>query len=143
MIRNKQKSAIENIYKRKDGRWEARYIRGYGSDGRAQLGYCYAATYKEVKDKRNQIILDSGRFVPVSKRSGNILFGDLCDEWLVYIRGNVRESSFGVYRTAVRALGKCRSTVSDTRRSIAFRRRCSARKSFLRSGAGTYLQYSK
>ena len=26
----------ENIYKRKDGRWEARYIRSYSLDGRAK-----------------------------------------------------------------------------------------------------------
>lgn len=29
----------ENIYKRKDKRWEARYIKGYTSDGTARYGY--------------------------------------------------------------------------------------------------------
>ena len=29
----------ENIYKRKDGRWEARYIKGYSADGKAKYGY--------------------------------------------------------------------------------------------------------
>ena len=35
----------ENIYKRGDGRWEGRYIRGRTPEGRAQYGYVYAATY--------------------------------------------------------------------------------------------------
>ena len=40
----------ENIYKRKDGRWEGRYIKGY-SYGKAQYGYVYASSYAEVKEK--------------------------------------------------------------------------------------------
>lgn len=31
----------ENIYKRRDGRWEARYIKGYDDAGRAKYGSCY------------------------------------------------------------------------------------------------------
>lgn len=41
----------ENIYKRKDGRWEGRYIKGYDVDGKAQNGYVYGRTYKEAKEK--------------------------------------------------------------------------------------------
>ena len=40
----------ENIYKRKDGRWEGRYIKGH-SYGKTQYGYVYAKTYSEVKQK--------------------------------------------------------------------------------------------
>ena len=40
----------ENIYKRKDARWEARYIKGYDTLGNAQYGYLYAKTYNEVKE---------------------------------------------------------------------------------------------
>lgn len=32
----------ENIYKRKDGRWEGRYIRGRTPTGKAEYGYVYA-----------------------------------------------------------------------------------------------------
>lgn len=41
----------ENIYKRKDGRWEARYISSYNADGKAKYKYLYARTYAEVKTK--------------------------------------------------------------------------------------------
>lgn len=32
----------ENICKRKDGRWEGRYIKGYHPTGKATYGYIYA-----------------------------------------------------------------------------------------------------
>ena len=38
----------ENIYKRKDGRWEARYIKKHRPNGKAVYGYCYGKTYREV-----------------------------------------------------------------------------------------------
>ncbi len=44
----------ENIYKRGDGRWEGRYIRGRTPEGRAQYGYVYAATYSACREKRRQ-----------------------------------------------------------------------------------------
>lgn len=31
----------ENIYKRKDGRWEGRYIRSYDSEHKAKYAYVY------------------------------------------------------------------------------------------------------
>ena len=41
----------ENIYKRKDGRWEGRYIRCYDTAGKAKYGYVYGRTYGDVKDE--------------------------------------------------------------------------------------------
>ena len=41
----------ENIFKRKDGRWEARYILRY-ENGKAKYRYLYGATYREAKEKR-------------------------------------------------------------------------------------------
>lgn len=41
----------ENIYKRKDGRYEGRYIKGYDNDGKAKLGYVYSPSYAGVKAK--------------------------------------------------------------------------------------------
>ena len=40
----------ENIYKRRDGRWEGRYIRRYDATGKAKYGYVYGKTYGDVKD---------------------------------------------------------------------------------------------
>lgn len=41
----------ENIYKRKDGRWEGRFISGRKPDGRAKYTYAYGRTRKETKEK--------------------------------------------------------------------------------------------
>lgn len=39
----------ENIRKRKDGRWEARYEKCRDQNGRIQYGYLYGRTYEAVK----------------------------------------------------------------------------------------------
>ena len=41
----------ENIYKRKDGRWEGRYIKSRTLEGKARYGYVYARSYRETKMK--------------------------------------------------------------------------------------------
>ena len=41
----------ENIYKRKDGRWEGRYIKGYDENNKAKYASVYAHTYNDVKIK--------------------------------------------------------------------------------------------
>ena len=40
----------ENIYKRKDGRWEGRYIKSH-ENGKIHYGYVYGKSYREVKQK--------------------------------------------------------------------------------------------
>ena len=48
----------ENIYKRKDGRWEGRYIKARTPQGKAVYGSVYAFTYNEVRKKRSQAVAD-------------------------------------------------------------------------------------
>lgn len=40
-----------NIYKRKDGRWEGRYIQGRKISGAAKYGYVYGHSYLECREK--------------------------------------------------------------------------------------------
>ena len=42
----------ENIYKRKDGRWEARYIYSFKEDGSPRYRSIYAADYLTVKKSK-------------------------------------------------------------------------------------------
>lgn len=42
-----------NIRQRKDGRFEARYIKEKTEDGKTLWGYCYGLTYKEAENKRD------------------------------------------------------------------------------------------
>lgn len=41
----------ENIYKRKDGRYEGRYVIGKTPAGKTRFGYVYARQYAEVKSQ--------------------------------------------------------------------------------------------
>lgn len=41
----------ENIYKRKDGRYEGRYIKYYDVSGKAVYGYVYSKSYADVKEQ--------------------------------------------------------------------------------------------
>lgn len=42
----------DNVRKRADGRFEARYIKGHDAAGKAQYGYCYGKTLEEAIEKR-------------------------------------------------------------------------------------------
>ena len=41
----------ENIHKRKDGRWEGRYIKGRTAEGKPVWGYLYGYAYSEVREE--------------------------------------------------------------------------------------------
>ena len=43
-----------NIRLRKDGRYEARYIKSRDSEGHIIYGYCYGQTYEEAESKRDE-----------------------------------------------------------------------------------------
>ena len=47
----------ENIYKRKDGRWEARYIVSHDEKGHVKYRSVYGKTYTEAKKKRQDAVL--------------------------------------------------------------------------------------
>ena len=44
----------ENIFKRKDGRWEARYIKGYELSGKIKYG-CKKAKRNRVSSSNSQV----------------------------------------------------------------------------------------
>ena len=45
----------ENIYKRKDGRWEARFIKSH-QFGKAVYGSVYGKSYSEAKKRRSEVM---------------------------------------------------------------------------------------
>ena len=87
----------ENIYKRKDKRWEARYVKGYRPDGMPKYGYCYGKTYREAKKKATdaKLALLTGR--PASTASFKRHFAYYCDEWLRLNRNRIKESTYAKY----------------------------------------------
>lgn len=86
----------ENIYKRKDGRWEARYIKGRSTNGKAIYGYVYAKSYYEVKNKVLSIVSND---IPIEQTpKEEILFVTLADNWLNSIKHYIKESTYMKYR---------------------------------------------
>ena len=67
----------ENIYKRKDGRWEGRFIRGRKENGHAIYGYVYSRSYTECKGKLKAAATAPLRAVCVCRLTANELFSSL------------------------------------------------------------------
>lgn len=86
----------ENIYHRKDQRWEGRYIKYREANGKPKLGYVYGKSYKEVKEKL-QIVKgkaeDPGRF------PGQISFQDAGKHWMQREFLLVKESTYAKYHS--------------------------------------------
>lgn len=98
----------ENIYKRKDGRWEGRYIKSR-PNGRIRYGYVYAASYRETKDKllsvrnltqeANSSFTGEGHF---SKRESPEHTADsfafFAEQWLSAAAPQLKDSTIARYR---------------------------------------------
>lgn len=92
----------ENIYKRKDGRWEARFIVAYDENGKAKYKYLYARTYTEVKAK----LLRAQNYIPLINEVKNLKdkekYEYWLDEWLRTKRLSVKESTYIRYRNTIK-----------------------------------------
>lgn len=91
----------ENIFKRKDGRWEARYIKGHELSGKIKYGFCYGKTYKEAKEKVTKVkaaVVRGSQFPAIGSRHR---FAFYCDEWLRMRKTKVKEATYIKYDTAL------------------------------------------
>lgn len=88
----------ENIFKRKDGRWEARYVKGFDSEGKKKYGYCYAKTYRNAKEKVEEIKKVRNYMTSsVSADNYRKTISQFCDEWLTLQRSRLKESTYVRY----------------------------------------------
>lgn len=86
----------ENIYKRKDGRWEGRYKKGYKANGQIAYGYVYEKSYHEVRKKLYPL--------KVYYQSHQETYGKGCiplrvwgQMWLQEIQEEIKPSTFSSY----------------------------------------------
>lgn len=89
----------ENIYKRKDGRWEARYIHHY-EDGKAKYCSLYGKSYAEVREKRTKELAKIEK-MPVSAVKQRAEPEELCLLWLNERKTRVKESTYTRYARIV------------------------------------------
>lgn len=92
----------ENIYKRKDGRWEGRYIKSRKIDGRVHYGYLYARKYSELKQQLLTVKLLHQKNYVYNKVNNHLYSGTLntwVSHWFMDISTKVKPSTFASYRT--------------------------------------------
>ena len=84
----------ENIYKRKDGRWEGRYIKSH-CGSKTKYGYIYGKSYSEVKKKllSKRVEIECMEATNLSKRSKDPTFEELASLWLSETKHEVKEST--------------------------------------------------
>lgn len=86
----------ENIYLRKDGRWEGRYPKGRRSDGRIKYGYIYGKTYTEVRQKMFPLRVQYSTLLQ-TRGSSCESFEEWASHWLGEIQKEVKPSTFSSY----------------------------------------------
>lgn len=86
----------ENIYKRKDGRWEARYKKGYKPNGKIKYGYIYGRIYNEVRTK---LYLMKAHYLNQQETYGEtcISLEEWGHIWLKEVKQQVKSSTYSSY----------------------------------------------
>lgn len=88
----------DKVYKRKDGLWEARYVKEIDAFGKKKYGSVYARTCSEAKDKR-QAALDNILLIGASCGPRGITVERLCREWLSLNANRIKPSSLRRYES--------------------------------------------
>mgnify|MGYP004503525163 CR=1 FL=1 len=84
----------ENIRKRKDGRWEGRYIKTRTPEGKIQWGYVYGTVYAEVKRVLIQKKAEAGFY---NLKKSDLTFEALAEVWLHSLKSGIKESTYAHY----------------------------------------------
>ncbi|OTN84020.1 hypothetical protein A5819_003570 [Enterococcus sp. 7E2_DIV0204] len=86
----------ENIYKRKDGRWEGRYKKGRKENGQLKYGYIYGKTYSEVKQELYEYKLKYQTIVQLQGDS-TMSYEDWSVIWLTQQQRVIKVSTYTTY----------------------------------------------
>ncbi len=91
----------ENIYKRKDGRWEGRYLK-YIPGQKPRYGYVYAQTYRETREKLIQAAAQWRSQPTQPQASPQRYLADVAHAWLQHTIPLVKQSTSVKYHTILR-----------------------------------------
>ncbi len=91
----------ENIYKRKDGRWEGRFIKSRSPSGKAIYGYVYAKTYREVKTKLITAINSRPADTLCLYQDDDEFFTPVALAWLESKEAQIKESTSNKYSNLI------------------------------------------
>lgn len=91
----------ENIFKRKDGRWEARYVKSRDADGKIKYGFCYGKTYAEAKTKVTELKAKTLHGEVLCSAEKMKAFSYYCDKWLDLHSTQLKTSSYVKYHNSI------------------------------------------
>lgn len=91
----------ENTFKRKDGRWEARYEKGRDWQGKIIYGYCYGHSYKEARAKVLQAKIHVMQNECCDNTENAVKLSSICAEWLSSKKPVISKSSYIKYYSIV------------------------------------------
>ena len=86
----------ESVFKRKDGRWEARYPCGIDEHGRKKYRSVYAKTYSEVKEHR-RLAMQSAIIPP----KNSTCLASVLKKWLENKKINLKQQSINRYEQCI------------------------------------------
>lgn len=94
----------ENIYKRQDGRWEARYIKARDATGRAVYGYIYRHSYLEAKRAQAEAKATCGKQEISGEKQSfrQMTLGEYMRLWQASIQMSVKKSTYANYDGLIR-----------------------------------------
>jgi len=89
----------ENIYLRKDGRWEGRYIKGRRPDGKSTFGYVYGKKYSDVKQVLCKLKANAQMKGGQSDGYDELTLGAWAKYWIdVVAKPNIKPTTYDTYR---------------------------------------------
>lgn len=90
----------ENIRRRKDGRWEARYKKGVNSAGRTVYGSVYGKSYREVKTKQLEKMQNTTK-TTIAMDKGYPYFREVLSLWIEDSRVRLKGATECRYRNLI------------------------------------------
>lgn len=93
-----------NIYKRADGRWEARVMTGRKQNGRPQYKSLYGSTYRQVllaKKGFEQLLPRHSTDKPSSSSAPCPSFSEAAENWLSASKARWKPSTFSKYKNCL------------------------------------------
>jgi len=88
----------ENIYCRKNGRWEGKYVKGR-ADGRIQYGYVSGKSYEEVLEKKREALkAQACAKINSGKQKEEWAFASIAEQWMEAQGPLLKETSIAKYK---------------------------------------------
>lgn len=92
----------ENIYRRKDGRYEGRYVIGKTAEGKTRFGYVYGYQYMEVRNRLAEHKATLARPLTEPPARCRITLREWMMHWMENeLLGSVKASSYQTYLTQI------------------------------------------